>query len=144
MFVIDSVSNDFIDCKDEQSFKMTYINQHMHNMRSNSKIFCIETEETVAGFPDVMEVSIISAGSCNQVFFYEFKFSDKNGNIKFQPTQPAFYRRNSELNIKVVAYNQYSKRVHLFSTNEILNKNSVYYTANGRINLNEVERQVGV
>ena len=144
MYAIDAKSEDFADCHTEQPFKMKYINLRMKKMRTNSKIFCIETEETCAGFPDVIELQTISAGSCTQIFFYEFKCSDHNGNIKFQATQPAFYKANKELGIKVIAYNQYSRRVHLFSTNEMFNKDSPYYTANGRINLNGVERQVGV
>ncbi len=144
MYAIDAKSEDFADCHTEQPFKMKYINLRMKKARSNSKVFCIETEETCAGFPDVIELVTISAGSCTQIFFYEFKCSDHNGNIKFQPTQPAFYRRNSELNIKVIAYNQYSKRVHLFSTNEIFNKDSPYYTTNGRIGLTGAEKELGV
>lgn len=142
MYTIDAISDDFADCHTEQPFKMKYINLRMK--WKHSKIFCIETEETCAGFPDVIELNTISAGSCTQIFFYEFKCSDHNGNIKFQATQPAFYKANKELGIKVIAYNQYSRRVHLFSTNEIFNKDSPYYTTTARINLNGVERQVGV
>ena len=144
MYTIDAKSGDFADCHTEQPFKMKYINLKMKKMKSNSKIFCIETEETCAGFPDVIELNTISAGSCTQIFFYEFKCSDRNGNIKFQSTQPAFYKANSELGVKVIAYNQYSRRVHLFSANEIFNKDSPYYTTTARINLNGVERQVVV
>ena len=142
MYVISSVSDTYASCKSEQEFKKLYIAKHKKD--TNHKIFCIETEETVAGFPDVIELVTISARSCTQAFFYEFKFSDKNGNIKFQPTQPAFYKHNSELLINVVAYNRFSKRVHVFSTNEIFNKDSPYYTAKGRINLNDVERKLGL
>ena len=144
MYAIDAKSDDFADCHTEQPFKMKYIKLRMKKMRTNSKIFCIETEETCAGFPDVIELQTISAGSCTQIFFYEFKCSDRNGNIKFQATQPAFYKANKELGVKVIAYNQHSKRVHLFSTNEIFDKDSPYYTTTARINLNGVERQVGV
>ena len=149
MFTIDNVNDDFVTCENEQQFKRLYcvtrINKGYRGQIGNTqKIFCIETEETVAGFPDVMELVTISAGSCTQAFFYEFKISDKNGNIKFQPTQPAFFKQNSELPIKVVAYNRFSKRVHVFSTNEIFNKESPYYTANGKISLCNVEKEVGV
>lgn len=146
MFTINAITYDFVNCVTEQAFKMSYINKTMRNMRNGNKIFCIETEETIAGFPDVLELwtANLQAGSCTQAFFYEFKFSDKNGNIKFQSTQPAFYKQNRELNIKVIAYNQYSKRVHVFSTNEIFDKESPYYTINARINLCNVEKEVGV
>lgn len=144
MYVISNVLTDYAHCKNEQEFKKLFIAKELHRRDIGQKIFCIETEETVAGFPDVMELVTISAGSCTQAFFYEFKISDQSGNIKFQPTQPAFYKHNSELPIKVVAYNRFSKRVHAFRTNEIFNKDSPYYTNNARINLCSVEKKVGL
>ena len=144
MYSISNVSDTYVDCKNEQEFKKLYCVAELKKQNSTQKIFCIETEETVAGFPDVMELVTISAGSCTQAFFYEFKISDLSGSIKFQPTQPAFYKNDSELPIKVVAYNRFSKRVHVFSTNEIFNKDSPYYTTNGRIGLSRVEKEVGI
>lgn len=144
MYLISNVSEDYAHCKNEQEFKKLYVTKELYKRNSGQKIFCIETEETVAGFPDVMELVTISAGSCTQAFFYEFKISDLSGSIKFQPTQPAFYKHNSELPIKVVAYNRFSKRVHVFSTNEISNKDSPYYTTNGRVGLTGVEKEIGV
>jgi hypothetical protein len=144
MNVISIVLEDYARCKNEQEFKKLFIAKGLHRKGINQKIFCIETEETVAGFPDVMELVTASAGSCTQAFFYEFKISNQSGNIKFQPTQPAFYKQNSELPIKVVAYNCVSKRVHVFRTNEIFDKSSPYYTNNARINLCAVEKKVGV
>ena len=144
MYSISNVSDTYVSCENEQQFKKLYCVTELKRRNTGQKIFNIETEETVAGFPDVMELVTISAGSCTQVFFYEFKISDLSGSIKFQPTQPAFYKHNSELPIKVVAYNRFSKRVHVFSTNEIFDKNSPYYTTNGRIGLTGVEKEVGV
>ena len=146
MYLISSVSDDYAHCKNEQDFKKLYCVTELKRQNAGQKIFNIETEETVAGFPDVMELwtANLQAGSCTQAFFYEFKISDLSGSIKFQPTQPAFYKHNSELPIKVVAYNRFSKRVHVFSTNEIFDKKSPYYTANGRIGLAGVEREFGI
>lgn len=144
MYKISDVNDTYAGCENEQQFKKLYCVTELKKQNSGQKIFNIETEETVAGFPDVMELVTISAGSCTQAFFYEFKISDLSGSIKFQPTQPAFYKYNSELPIEVVAYNRLSKRVHLFRTNEIFDKNSPYYTTNGRINLSKVEKELGV
>ena len=146
MYLISNVSDDYAHCKDEQEFKKLYCVTKLKRRNAGQKIFNIETEETVAGFPDVMELwtANLQAGSCTQALFYEFKISDLSGSIKFQPTQPAFYKHNSELPIKVVAYNRFSKRVHVFSTNEIFDKNSPYYTTNGRIGLTGVEKEIGV
>ena len=144
MYLISSVSDDYAHCKNEQEFKKLYCVAELKRRNSMQKIFNIETEETVAGFPDVMETITIGAGSSTLALFYEFKISDLSGSIKFQPTQPAFYKNNSELPIKVVAYNRSSKRVHVFSANEIFNNQAPYYTASGRINLNAVEKEVGI
>ena len=148
MYTIDSINDDFVTCNNEQQFKKLYCVKEIKKQLTNTvqKIFCIETEETVAGFPDVMEV--LTDSTC-RVSFYEFKFSSKNGVIKFQPTQPAFYKKNSELNIKVVAYNVQSKRVHVFSTNELFDKESPYYIRkqNGvyaRVDLTLIEKELGV
>ena len=143
MYVIDKATDTYLTCKEEQDFKKLYIVSELRKKYENTvqKFFCIETEETVAGFPDVMELLI---DSTIRAHFYEFKFSDRRGNIKFQPTQPAFYRMNPEMEICVVAYNCVSKRVHLFRTNEIFDKDSPYYTINARINLCKVEKEAGV
>ena len=143
MYNISNVTDRYLTCRDEQEFKKLYcvteIKKRYHI--TVQKIFNIETEETVAGFPDVMELLI---DSTIRAHFYEFKFSDRRGNIKFQPTQPAFYKRNPEMEICVVAYNCVSKRVHLFRTNEIFDKESPYCIINARINLCNVEKKVGV
>lgn len=145
MYTISNVSEDFVKCKDEQTFKLLYCNLRLKQKGAvtvKQKLFCIETEETIAGFPDVMELTTFCGKTTAK--FYEFKISDNYGNIKFQPTQPAFYRDNYELDITVVAYNKKSQRVHSFRTYEIFDKDSPYYTRNGRINLTNVEKEIGV
>lgn len=140
MRIIENVTDDYAHCKDEQAFKKLYCVCKIKR-GAGQKIFCIETEETVAGFPDVME---LITGENTTVRFYEFKISDSRGNIKFQPTQPAFYKNNPELWIRVVAYNRLTKRVHKFSPDEIFDKESPYYTTTGRISLTSVEKEIGV
>lgn len=143
MYIISNVSEDFVKCKDEQAFKRLYCSVRLRQKGcDNQKIFCIETEETVAGFPDVME--LITGSPFPMVKFYEFKTSDRYGNIEFQPTQPAFYKSNKDLKVQVVAYNKKSQRVHRFSADEIFNKDSPYYTTNRRINLINAEKEIGV
>ena len=144
MYTISNVSDDFVECKDEQAFKKLYCNLRLRQKEcKGQKIFCIETEETVAGFPDVME--LLTGGAFPiVVHFYEFKASDRYGNIEFQPTQPAFYKSNEDLKVRVVAYNRKSQRVHIFSASEIFDKNSPYYTTNRRINLTIAEKEIGV
>lgn len=143
MYVIDKATDTYLTCKEEQDFKKLYIVSEIKKKYQGTvqKIFNIETEETIAGFPDAMELLI---DSTIRAHFYEFKFSDRRGNIKFQPTQPAFYKMNPEMEICVIAYNCASKRVHLFRTNEIFDESSPYHTTNARINLCTVEKEVGV
>ena len=151
MYKISDVNDTYADCENEQQFKKLYciteIKQtYTGNVNVKQKIFCIETEETVAGFPDVMELVTVREGSVTfrQAYFYEFKCSDKSGGIKFQPTQPPFYRQNEELSVTVIAYNRVSRRVHIFSAMDIFDKESPYYTSNNRINLSKVEKELGI
>ena len=145
MYTISNVSNDFVKCKDEQAFKKLYCNKYLKvtsRMLSTQKVMCIETEETIAGFPDVIELMTYKQNTT--IKFFEFKISDARGDIKFQPSQPAFYKNNQELSISVIAYNRLSQRVHVFSTNEIFDKHSPYYSASGRISLTNAEKEIGV
>ena len=106
------------DC--EQTFKKAFL-----AMRAKPELFytfCIETEETVQGFPDVMAVNRVE----KTVYFMEFKYT-KTGKIKFQPTQPAFYRKHADLPIDIVAYDAMEQKVHFFPVSYLFDKNSAYY-----------------
>ena len=116
---------DFSSCKNEQQFKMKYIKEILKPQFE--RVFCIETEETVGGFPDVMCLSETKVYSCRAMFF-EFKYSNAQGKIKFQPTQPAFYKANNEvMHIIVVAYNKKANTMHEFTVSCLFNKKSPYY-----------------
>lgn len=115
----------FENCKTEQQFKMLWLKEKKKKLPLNVYPFCIETEETVKGFPDVMILDC--RRNQNVSVFYEFKISDSNGKIKFQPTQPAFYRKYNKMLICVVALDKKNNKVHLFSTKELFNKNSPYF-----------------
>lgn len=117
---------DFSDCKDEQQFKMKYIREILKPQFS--RVFCIETEETVRGFPDVMCLELTTNYSCLiHAFFCEFKYSNAQGKIKFQPTQPAFYKAHNEvMNIMIVAYNRKTNKVHEFWASCLFDKNNHY------------------
>lgn len=118
---------DFSDCKDEQQFKMKYIREVLKPQFE--RVFCIETEETVRGFPDVMCLEPINNHSCmTHAFFCEFKYSNAQGKIKFQPTQPAFYKAHNEvMNIMIIAYNRKTNKVHEFWASCLFDENSHYH-----------------
>ena len=107
-------------CKNEQEFKMKFLKNAKN--KQDFYCFCIETEETVKGFPDVLCVE----KNTDKASFEEFKYT-KTGKIKFQPTQPSFYKRYSTLPICVVAYNAKSDKVHWIMTHELFDKESPYY-----------------
>lgn len=94
---------DFSKCKNEQQFKMLYVNKILKPQYKY--VFCIETEETVKGFPDVMCINAL-----NRVEFYEFKYT-KTDRIKFQATQPSFYKAHKDLSIWVVSYKEKTNEV---------------------------------
>lgn len=86
------------DCKTENAFKQEWIRRNRKNFM---EIFCIETEETVKGFPDVLAIE--EHGNCSQTpYFLEFKKA-RNGFIHFQSTQPAFYKKHNRLFISIVS-----------------------------------------
>lgn len=131
--------DEYKNCIDEQSFKRLYLKM-FPLCHQEHKLFCIETEETVKGFPDVMEV--IRIGDELHTFFYEFKFSDKRGNIKFQPTQPAFYRSNAFMKVCIIAYNCSTNKIHEFLANDIFDEKSPYkINLKAEINLNKAEKE---
>ena len=115
---------------DEQSFKM-YV---LRNRKVLS--FPIETESTVLGFPDVMVVH-----EEGKVTFEEYKYS-KTGKIKFQPTQPAFYKKyGGLLHIEIVAFNAKSGHIHVFSVRELFNETSPYcMDENAMVDLRRAEK----
>lgn len=113
------------DCKNEQQFKMSLIKDILKSVFDC--VFCIETEETIQGFPDVMCLYKNVSG-CTGALFYEFKFSNKNGKIKFQPTQPAFYKKHEDIMpIMIIAYDQRTKTVVHFPSSCLFDKESPYY-----------------
>lgn len=133
---------EYSKCSNEQQFKMACIRnmkkQNLINKIDNVSLFCIETEETVLGFPDVMQLTCTK--DKNVCEFYEFKFSNDKGWIHFQPAQPAFYRMNPGMKITVVAYNKQTKNVHVFDAHETSNISSYYCPELGRVNLTTAEK----
>ena len=116
---------DFSDCKDEQQFKMKYIREVLKPQFE--RVFCIETEETVKGFPDVMCFLLGTPSFQPCAYFYEFKYSNAQGKIKFQPTQPSFYKTNDEvMHIMIIAYNKKTNKVHEFPASCLFYKDSHY------------------
>ena len=113
------------DCDNEQQFKMSIIKYILKNIFDC--VFCIETEETIQGFPDVMCL-YKNLNSGTSALFYEFKYSNKRGKIKFQPTQPAFYKKYKDtMQIVIVAYDQRTKTVVKFPSSCLFDKESPYY-----------------
>lgn len=121
MDIIYDASTKIKSCKDEQSFKMAYIDEL--RIVNNGTFFCIETEETVRGFPDVLFIE----KTTQKAKLLEFKYA-RGGKIKFQPAQPAFYRMHSSLDISIVAYNPDTQRVHIFSADRLFKEGN--YTIN--------------
>lgn len=130
----------FEDYKDEQGFKRAYIREVLSLAVPRKNIFEIETEETFLGFPDVMLLENTVVGQVAR--FFEFKYSDKTGHIKFQPTQPAFYKQHPDMSIRVIAYNKATGKVHTFMVSELFDKDSVYHIdSRATVNLNRREHE---
>lgn len=128
-------SDDFSNCQNEQQFKMQWLKI---NKFPEISTFCIETEETVAGFPDVLCID----KETKQAYFLEFKFT-KSGKIKFQPTQPAFYKKHYYLPIKVIAYNAKTQTVHYIMKENLFWEDSTYkMNAKAEVDLCKAEKLI--
>lgn len=109
----------FLGCSDEQKFKMQFIKEALP--KKDYTALCIETEETVKGFPDVLVVE----KKTGLIHFREFKFA-RNGKITFQPSQPAFYREHPEMWIYIVAFDPKKCFVHIFDSKCLFDEYSPY------------------
>lgn len=137
---------EFRKCTNENQFKRMYLKGAGN--ASKFVCFCIETESTVKGFPDVLCINKENG----QASFLEFKVA-KSGMIKFESNQPAFYRKyarecaigskDSFLEIAVVAYNFLSGRLHFFMVHELFDKDSPYcITRNNTVDLTNAEKMI--
>lgn len=116
--------------KNEKEFKR-YMIETMKGTKSYLGIFEIETEETVLGFPDVLAIT-----NENRAVLYEFKYSNKQGVIKFQPTQPSFYKENKKLDIEIIAFDTRCNSYHLILASELFMENGMYKISdNGKVKL---------
>lgn len=116
--------------KNEKEFKR-YMIEVLKGTKSFLGIFEIETEETVLGFPDVLAIT-----NENKAVLYEFKYSNKQGVIKFQPTQPAFYKENNKLDIEILAFDVRFNNYHIIQACELFTEKSRYKISdNGKVKL---------
>jgi len=85
------------------------------------RVFCVETEETVKGFPDILLIS-----KDNTVRFVEVKVSNNLGVISFRKEQVKFYKVNSTLPIFIHAYNNKNCEEHFFDAGLLFDSISNY------------------
>ena len=111
--------------KSEAVFKKEVVNSLI------GKVFCIETEDTEPGFPDIMQYAD------NKAFFIEVKVSDNQGWIQFKKSQPPFYLRNKELRIQIAALDNRSGKVHRFLAKELFSPGPYMMNDKRRVKLPE-------
>lgn len=100
--------------KDEAAFKMAVIKAWQERAAWFTRIE-IENEEKAPGMPDVLSIS-----NKHPAYLTEFKISDDKGVIKFQKTQPLFYKRHKNLSIGILAWDRQHKRVVYIEPSEVL------------------------
>lgn len=81
--------------KNEADFKRDFMEELR---KAGGTSFCIESEETEPGFPDVLEIK------GGKAVLYEMKLANKKGIFKMQKTQPRFYKTYPNLKIYVVIW----------------------------------------
>ena len=88
--------------------------------------FCIETAETVPGFPDVLEIGPYG------YYLYELKVSDNKGVITFTRAQPLFYKKYAkDLKILICAWNVPRQTMYFRSALDIVEAKTLRYKLNG-------------
>jgi len=120
MKIIDDLVNG--PFKDEAAFKAAVIKKWQKTAPWFTR-FQLENEEKEHGMPDVLSMS-----NKLPAFFTEFKISDNKSVIEFQPTQPQFYKRNSELHIDILAWDVPRKRVVHIAPSEVLGSKGLKFT----------------
>ena len=106
----------------EKEFELGHVKKLQDEDR-HLAYYMIETEETQAGFPDVL---VVSRAPGNGSSYLEYKVSDNKGRIKFQKSQPIFYRKNKFLSITIVALDARTNTIVMFSADSLFDNTSKY------------------
>ena len=110
------------DFTSEQEFK-TWFLQDLREKETDVRVFPIETEETVPGFPDAVVL-----GQDRKARLYEFKYADKKGRITFRKTQARFFLLTDGFaSVDVVAYDRMCNVYHVFPAKALFTPASPYY-----------------
>jgi hypothetical protein len=103
--------------KGETSFKTSWI-KFAEAFSEEYSFFQVENEEKVPGFPDVLMIA-----KDLPAILLEFKVVGKNGKIRFEPYQPAFYKTHGKhVRIRVVVYDPRDNAVYYLTCEE-----AIYY-----------------
>ena len=102
--------------KDEEAFKAALLAKWRKNNNS-IYYFEIENEEKEPGMPDVLAMPFTPLKT--PAWFYEFKISDDNGFIKFEKSQPLFYKRYKNLVIRIIAWDKRHNRIIIIDVKEL-------------------------
>jgi hypothetical protein len=105
----------------ERRFKQDVLRE-LERQEGGWSFFCIESPGTADGFPDVLALS-----DKGRYQLFEFKVSDAHGVIHFQKTQPLFYRKNSGLDIWIIAWNVPLARAERFPAERIVQAKSLRF-----------------
>jgi hypothetical protein len=106
---------------EEERFKQDSI-RAWESRRNGWSYFCIESPGTADGFPDVLALSNSGAH-----MLWEFKVSDARGVVRFERTQPSFYRKHQDLNIWALAWSVPSQRAIFIPARDIVAAKSLRY-----------------
>jgi Holliday junction resolvase len=106
--------------KSEKQFKAAVIAWYKSRPEIDY-VFEIENEEKEPGMPDLL----VTSGS--EYSMVEVKFSSKSSTIKFQKSQPLFYRRHPYLNVVIIAWDSQRNCAVQIEPAEILETKALRY-----------------
>jgi hypothetical protein len=106
---------------EEERFKQDAI-KLWDRTEARATSFCIESPGTASGFPDVLQLTDYGAYR-----LYEFKVSNAKGAIKFERTQPLFYRKHQGLQVTILAWDVPRKRMVAIAAEAIVKSKSLRF-----------------
>lgn len=106
---------------EEERFKQDAL-RAWRNLRDGWSYFCIESPGTADGFPDVLAVS-----DRGRYQLFEFKVSDSEGCVRFQKTQPLFYKKNAGLTMFILAWDVTRQRAVYVTPDAVVAEKSLRF-----------------
>jgi len=111
---------------EETEFRAELMRTLNAHEKSLAQAYAVENEEKEPGWPDVL-VAQVTFGEGTLCTFIETKVCDASGHIKFEKTQPVFYKRNPILDVQIYAFDSRYDRILVASAEDIVKEKKLRF-----------------